>query len=137
MIISNLPFMPTPDDSRHYYHSGGGGLLGMDFLETIFRQLEVLTHHLPEGFPIETIETMNKQLREQGITHQYIASFTTPRARRASTASGLLPIPPGIYPWSPAQQPQFHPDASSSLGAAVRERRFSLMNLMLIYLQGE
>ncbi|MFM9103277.1 MAG: 50S ribosomal protein L11 methyltransferase [Cyanobium sp.] len=121
MIISNPPFMPTPDDSRHYFHSGGGGLLGMDFLETIFRELdahlapagqaqivtaapgddqlptalldlaeqhlsgntlvridplalpfEMLTHHLPEGFPLASMETLNRHLRELGITHQYL-----------------------------------------------------------------
>lgn len=39
-IISNPPFMPTPPGFDHYFHSGGGGILGMDFLENIFRQLD-------------------------------------------------------------------------------------------------
>ena len=40
-IISNPPFMPSPPDGTHYHHSGGGGILGMDFLENIFRELDV------------------------------------------------------------------------------------------------
>lgn len=39
-IISNPPFMPTPANSEHYFHSGGGGILGMDFLDKILRQLD-------------------------------------------------------------------------------------------------
>lgn len=46
-IISNPPFMPSPPDSSHYFHSGGGGILGMDFLENIFRQLD--DHLSPDG----------------------------------------------------------------------------------------
>lgn len=45
-IISNPPFMPTPPDSDHYFHSGGGGILGLDFLENIFRELDA---HLTEN----------------------------------------------------------------------------------------
>ncbi len=39
-IISNPPFMPSPPDSSHFFHSGGGGILGMDFLANIFRGLD-------------------------------------------------------------------------------------------------
>ena len=46
-IISNPPFMPTPPESSHYFHSGGGGILGMDFLANIFRQLD--DHLSPTG----------------------------------------------------------------------------------------
>lgn len=46
-IISNPPFMPTPIDSTHYFHSGGGGILGIDFLEKIFSGLD--THLEPNG----------------------------------------------------------------------------------------
>lgn len=47
-IISNPPFMPTPIDSTHYFHSGGGGILGIDFLEKIFSGLD--THLAPNGY---------------------------------------------------------------------------------------
>lgn len=46
-IISNPPFMPTPPNSSHYFHSGGGGILGLDFLANIFRQLDA--HLTPTG----------------------------------------------------------------------------------------
>jgi len=46
-IISNPPFMPTPPDSAHYFHSGGGGILGLDFVEKIFSQLDA--HLEPNG----------------------------------------------------------------------------------------
>ncbi|MFM8277956.1 MAG: 50S ribosomal protein L11 methyltransferase [Cyanobium sp.] len=46
-IISNPPFMPSPPDGQHYFHSGGGGLLGMDFLANIFRELD--DHLTPNG----------------------------------------------------------------------------------------
>lgn len=46
-IISNPPFMPTPPDSDHYLHSGGGGILGIDFIEKIFSQLD--KHLAPNG----------------------------------------------------------------------------------------
>jgi release factor glutamine methyltransferase len=39
-IMSNPPFMPTPPDATHYLHSGGGGILGLDFVEKIFSQLD-------------------------------------------------------------------------------------------------
>lgn len=45
-ILSNPPFMPSPPDAEHYFHSGGGGLLGMDFLERI---LVGLDQHLVAG----------------------------------------------------------------------------------------
>lgn len=40
-IMSNPPFMPTIQDEKHYFHSGGGGILGLDFVEKIFQQLDV------------------------------------------------------------------------------------------------
>ncbi|MEK8015494.1 MAG: methyltransferase [Candidatus Parabeggiatoa sp.] len=46
-IISNPPFMPTPPDSNHYLHSGGGGILGLDFVEKIFSRLD--EHLAPNG----------------------------------------------------------------------------------------
>ncbi len=46
-IISNPPFMPTPPDSDHYFHSGGGGILGLDFVEKLLSQLD--THLAPDG----------------------------------------------------------------------------------------
>lgn len=45
-IMSNPPFMPSPPDSEHYFHSGGGGILGMDFVDKILRQLDA---HLVSG----------------------------------------------------------------------------------------
>ena len=45
-IMSNPPFMPTPPDSAHYFHSGGGGILGMDFIDKILQQLD---EHLAPG----------------------------------------------------------------------------------------
>lgn len=120
-IISNPPFMPTPVDSSHYLHSGGGGILGLDFVENIFSRLdehlaphghaqlvtaapgddklptallalanryltggtlvkidplaisfEVLEQHLPDGFAAGKMQDLNRQLQEQGITHQYL-----------------------------------------------------------------
>ena len=47
MIISNPPSMPAPDESRHDVQSGGAGLLGIDGLETIVRELD--THLTPMG----------------------------------------------------------------------------------------
>lgn len=46
-IMSNPPFMPTPEGAEHYFHSGGGGILGLDFLENIFRELD--DHLKPSG----------------------------------------------------------------------------------------
>lgn len=45
-IMSNPPFMPSPPNSEHYFHSGGGGLLGMDFVDKILSQLD---EHLVVG----------------------------------------------------------------------------------------
>jgi SAM-dependent methyltransferase len=46
-ILSNPPFMPSPPGAaEHYFHSGGGGLLGMDFLERILAGLD---DHLAAG----------------------------------------------------------------------------------------
>lgn len=45
-ILSNPPFMPSPPGAEHYFHSGGGGLLGMDFLERILAGLD---QHLVAG----------------------------------------------------------------------------------------
>ena len=46
-VISNPPFMPTPPDAEHYFHSGGGGILGMDFMDKILQQLD--QHLIPGG----------------------------------------------------------------------------------------
>lgn len=46
-VMSNPPFMPSPPETEHYYHSGGGGILGMDFLENIFHELD--EHLVPGG----------------------------------------------------------------------------------------
>ena len=47
LVISNPPFMPSPPGDEHYFHSGGGDLLGIDFLDRICRELDA--HLMPNG----------------------------------------------------------------------------------------
>jgi hypothetical protein len=151
-IISNPPFMPSPPNSSHYFHSGGGGILGMNFLANIFRQLddhltagghaqfvtaapgddnlptallalvdhyligcarvkidpiaipfEVLTHHLPEGFPAATIEATNQQLQAQGITHQYLCLIHCTKGQKSVSTELAEPHPAWDLPLATPQ----------------------------------
>lgn len=152
-IISTPPFMPSPPDSSHYFHSGGGGILGMDFLANIFRQLddhlapgghaqfvtaapgdgnlptallelvdhylsgrtrvkidplaisfEVLTHHLPEGFPAASLEATNQQLQAQGITHQYLCLIHYAKGEKSVSTELSEPHPAWDLPLAPPQE---------------------------------
>jgi len=76
-IISNPPFMPTPPDFAHYFHSGGGGILGLDFLEKILKQLD--NHLAPGGWgQIVTAAPGNSELPTTllGMTETYLSGHT-------------------------------------------------------------
>jgi release factor glutamine methyltransferase len=149
-IISNPPFMPSLPDSNHYFHSGGGGILGMDFLANIFRHLDehlapgghaqfvtaapgddslptallalvdqhlsgctrvkidplaipfdVLTHHLPEGFPGAKIEATTQQLQAQGITHEYLCLIHYAKGEKTVGTELTEPHPAWDLPLAP------------------------------------
>ncbi len=138
-IISNPPFVPTLPNAKNYLHSSGGGVLGMDFVEKILRQLdhhltpqghaqivtsapgddklptvliqladslligstelvidpltfpfELLQRYLPEGFPADKI---NRQLREQGITHHYLCVLHYEKGAKSITTRLSDPHP--------------------------------------------
>lgn len=152
-IIANPPFMPTPPDANHYLHSGGGGMLGLDFVEKIFGQLdehlaphghaqivtaapgddkvpttllelanayltgstlvkidplafpfEVLKHHLPDGVSVKKIGGINRQLQEEGNSHQYLCVIHYENAGKSITTRLSDPHPAWDMPLTNPQE---------------------------------
>ena len=80
-------------------HLSGSTQVRIDPLALPF---EVLTHHLPEGFPLATIETMNGQLREQGITHQYLCVIHYAKGEKSLHCERSAPHPAWDLPLEPS-----------------------------------